>query len=603
MKLKNLCQRLSPVGEIVLAALLFVSLPCHAAWQPAAGPLKTRWAKDVSPENPHAEYPRPQMVRHDWLNLNGLWDLAITSKDAKRATFQTQILVPFPVESALSGVMRPVSENDRIWYRRTFEVPSKWRSRRLLLHFGAVDFEATVWVNGKEIGQHRGGYDAFSFDITDALNQSGPNELIVTAWDPTDAGSQPRGKQVRKPNGIWYTPTSGIWQTVWLEPVSAAYISGLEITPDVDNSAVTVHPITPPTLGACMVEVTVRDGCKVVFTGSVTAGGRITLPVKNARLWSPEDPHLYNLTVSLKLGSRALDKVESYFGMRKTSLGKDAKGFTRLMLNNKPYFQFGPLDQGFWPDGLYTAPTDAALRYDIEMTKKLGFNMARKHVKIEPDRWYYWCDKLGLLVWQDMPSGDKYIGRKDQDIARSPESANEFEQELTALIHGRGNHPSIVMWVPYNEGWGQWDTARIVEMIKKLDPTRLVDNTSGWTDRGVGDVNDLHNYPGPGSPEPEANRAAVLGEFGGLGLPVQGHTWQSEKNWGYRSFTNAEALTAAYVDLAAKLFPLIESKGLSAAVYTQTTDVEIEINGLMTYDRQQVKMDLEKVAAANRRPR
>jgi beta-galactosidase/beta-glucuronidase len=540
------------------------------------------------------------MVRPDWLNLNGLWDLAITSKDATSATFQTQILVPFPVESALSGVMRPISENDRIWYRRSFEVPGQWRGRRLLLHFGAVDFEATVWVNGTKIGEHRGGYDAFSFDITDALRQSGANELIVTAWDPTDAGTQPRGKQVRKPHGIWYTSTSGIWQTVWLEPVNAACITALTITPDVDSSAVTVRPITTRTLGVCMVEVEIRDGRKAVYTASVNAGGQITMPVKNARCWSPEDPHLYNLVVSLKLGGRTIDKVESYFGMRKISLGKDGKGFTRLMLNNKPYFQLGPLDQGFWPDGLYTAPTDAALRYDIEMTRKLGFNLARKHVKIEPDRWYYWCDKLGLLVWQEMPSGDKYIGSKAPDITRTPESAREFEQELKALVQGRGNHPCIVMWVPYNEGWGQWDTARVVEMIKKLDPTRLVDNTSGWSDRGVGDVHDVHQYPGPGAPEPEANRASVLGEFGGLGLPVPGHTWQTEKNWGYRSFTNAEALTTAYLDLVAKLFPLIEAKGLSAAVYTQTTDVEGEVNGLMTYDRALVKMNLDKVAAANR---
>jgi beta-galactosidase/beta-glucuronidase len=599
MKQMNVCQRILVIAGVILTVPLCVPQTSAASWQPAAGPLKTRWAKDVSPENAHPEYPRPQMVRQDWLNLNGLWDFAITSKDATRATFQTQILVPFPVESALSGVMRPVSENDRIWYRREFEVPRKWKGRRLLLHFGAVDFEATVWVNGKEIGQHRGGYDAFSFDITDALNQAGPNELIVTAWDPTDAGTQPRGKQVRKPNGIWYTSTSGIWQTVWLEPVNAAYITGLTITPDVDNSAVTVHPITTPTLGVCMVEVTIRNGGKAVYTASVTAGGQITMPIKKARLWSPEDPHLYSLVVSLKLGNRTLDKVESYFGMRMISLGKDEKGFTRLLLNNKPYFQFGPLDQGFWPDGIYTAPTDEALRYDIQMTKKLGFNLARKHVKIEPDRWYYWCDKFGLLVWQDMPSGDKYIGPKAPDITRTPESAKEYEQELTALVRGRGNHPCIVMWVPYNEGWGQWDTARVVAMIKKLDPSRLVDNTSGWSDRGVGDVNDMHKYPGPGSPEPEVNRAALLGEFGGLGLPVRGHTWQSEKNWGYRSFTDAESLTAAYVDLAAKLFPLIDEKGLSAAVYTQTTDVEVEVNGLMTYDRELVKMNMEKVAAAN----
>jgi beta-galactosidase/beta-glucuronidase len=599
MKLVELRYKGPIATGAILGFLLFMPLALTAAWQPAKSPLKTRWAKDVSPENVHPEYPRPQMVRQDWLNLNGLWDFAITGKDALHATFETQILVPFPVESALSGVMRAVGENDRIWYRRNFEVPRKWQGRRLLLHFGAVDFEATVWVNGKEIGRHRGGYDAFSFDITEAVTTSGVNELMVTAWDPTDAGTQPRGKQVRKPHGIWYTSTSGIWQTVWLEPVNAAYITELKITPDVDSSAVTIHATTTPMLGVSSVQVTIRDGRKVVHTGSMLPKGQIVMPVKNARLWSPEDPHLYNLSVSLKLGSRTIDKVESYFGMRKISLGKDDKGFTRLMLNNRPYFQFGPLDQGFWPDGLYTAPTDEALRYDIEMTKKLGFNLARKHVKVEPDRWYYWCDKLGLLVWQDMPSGDKYIGGQDPDISRSPESGEEFEQELVALVRGRGNHPSIVMWVPYNEGWGQWDTARVVEMIKQQDPSRLVNNTSGWSDRGVGDVSDVHKYPGPGSPEPEANRASVLGEYGGLGLPLSSHTWQSEKNWGYRSFNDSGALTAAYIELLGKLFPLIEERGLSAAVYTQTTDVEIEVNGLMTYDRAVVKMELDKVSAAN----
>ncbi|PYJ01653.1 MAG: hypothetical protein DME25_17695 [Verrucomicrobia bacterium] len=571
-----------------------------AAWQPASGPLKTRWAKDVSPERAHPEYPRPQLVRKEWLNLNGLWDLSITSKDAtKPGPFDNQILVPFPVESALSGVMKPVGENERLWYRRAFEIPASWLGRRVLLHFGAVDFEASIWVNGKSIGQHRGGYDAFNFDITDSLNPSTPNEVVVAVSDPTDAGTQPRGKQVRKPHGIWYTSTSGIWQTVWLEPVNSAHITALKITPDVDNSAVTIRPLLTPTMAGFSVEAAIYDGAKQVYEASVSPGGQMTLPVKNAKLWSPENPHLYDVVVRLNLGSRTIDRVESYFGMRKISLGKDEKGFTRLCLNNKPYFQFGPLDQGFWPDGLYTAPTDEALRYDIEMTKKLGLNLARKHVKIEPDRWYYWCDKLGLLVWQDMPSGDQYIKGDQPDITRSPESASEFETELRALVEGRSNHPCIVMWVPYNEGWGQWDTPRVVDFIKKLDPTRLVDNTSGWTDRRVGDVNDLHKYPGPDAPAPEEKRAIVLGEFGGLGLPVRGHTWQSEKNWGYRSFTNSEALTAAYLDLVAKLFPLVESKGLSAAVYTQTTDVEIEVNGLMTYDRELVKMDLRKVAAAN----
>jgi beta-galactosidase/beta-glucuronidase len=495
--------------------------------------------------------------------------------------------------------MKSVSENERLWYRRKFEVPSNWQGRRVLLHFGAVDFETKVWVNGSEAGDHRGGYDGFTFDITDSLNRSEVNELLVSVWDPSDAGTQPRGKQVRKPNSIWYTPTSGIWQTVWLEPVGSAYIKGLKLTPDIDKNQVVIRPLTTATLGGFFVEAVVRGPGGDISRASSVPGREFTLPIHNPQLWSPEHPQLYSLVVSLKLGNRTMDRVESYFGMRKISLGKDEKGFTRLMLNNQPYFQFGPLDQGFWPDGLYTAPTDEALRFDIETTKKLGFNMARKHVKVEPDRWYYWCDKLGLLVWQDMPSGDKYIGGKDPDITRSPESSSEFEQELTALVEGRGSHPCIVMWVPYNEGWGQWDTSRIVDMIKKLDPSRLVDNASGWADRGVGDVHDMHKYPGPGSPEPEEKRAVVLGEFGGLGLPVHGHTWQAEKNWGYRSYTNAVALATAYTDLTSKLFPLIDEKGLSAAVYTQTTDVEIEVNGLMTYDREMVKMDLKEVQAAN----
>ncbi len=592
---------MKPLRLLLLTVVLALPVLAYSAWQPAEGPLKTRWAKDVSPRNAHSEYPRPQMVRKEWINLNGLWELAIVSKDAEKPTaFEHQILVPFPVESALSGVMKPVTENERLWYRRTFELPKKWIGRRVLLHFGAVDFEATVWVNGRQLGQHRGGYDGFSLDVTDALHPGEGNELVVGVWDPTDSGTQPRGKQVRQPKGIWYTPTSGIWQTVWLEPVNAAYIKSVKITPDVDHQSVSIQPASTVPLGNYIIEATIRDGATTLYTASMTAGGKIEMPVKNARLWSPEKPNLYRLVVSLKLGSRTIDRIESYFGMRKISLGKDEKGFTRLLLNNRPYFQFGPLDQGFWPDGLYTAPTDEALRYDIEMTKKLGFNMARKHVKIEPDRWYYWCDKLGLLVWQDMPSGDKYIRSNEPDITRSPESARQFEAELQALIEGRGNHPSIVIWVPYNEGWGQWDTPRIAELVKKLDPTRLVINTSGWSDRGVGDINDMHKYPGPGAPDPEQKRATVLGEFGGLGLPVVGHSWQAQKNWGYRSFTNQTALTKAYLNLVAKLFPLIEEKGLSAAVYTQTTDVEIEVNGLMTYDRELLKLEAKHIARANR---
>jgi beta-galactosidase/beta-glucuronidase len=587
------------VKSIITASLCLGSASAVLAWEPAKGPLQTRWAKDVSAQNAHPEYPRPQLVRKEWLNLNGVWAFEMTGRDEQPTVFPTQILVPFPVESALSGVMKPVNEKDRLWYRRTFDIPRGWIGQRIMLNFGAVDFETKVFVNGKNVGMHRGGYDGFSFDVTDFLNPAGENELVVSVWDPTDSGTQPRGKQVRKPNGIWYTSTSGIWQTVWLEPVNAAHITGLTIAPDIDKSEVVIRPRTTAPLGQYTLTITIRDDSGGRFTASSPIGEPLIVPIRNMRLWSPESPYLYKMVVTLKIGNRTMDQVQSYVGMRKIALGKDTKGFTRLMLNNQPYFQFGPLDQGFWPDGIYTAPTDDALRYDIEMTKKLGFNLARKHVKVEPDRWYYWCDKLGLLVWQDMPSGDKYINDKQPDITRSPESAEEFEQELTALVEGRAAHPCIVMWVPFNEGWGQWDTPRVVELTKKLDPTRLVDNTSGWADRGVGDVNDIHKYPGPGSPEPEQKRAIVLGEFGGLGLPIRGHTWQSEKNWGYRSYTDSASLTAAYEDLLSKLLPMIDEKGLSAAVYTQTTDVEVEVNGLMTYDREVVKMDWTKVAAAN----
>ena len=586
---------------LALGACLLAATAVGQDWKPANGPLMTRWAEDVNPMNAHREYPRPQLVRKDWLNLNGLWNVEVKPRTSGAPeSYTEQILVPFPIESALSGLLKRVTEKDRIWYHRLFDLPPSWQGRRVLLNFGAVDFEAIVFVNGRKIGEHRGGYTGFSFDITDALNKKAPNELVVAVWDPTDAGTQPRGKQIRNPHGIWYTPSSGIWQTVWLEPVSAAHISSLTIVPNVDEKTVSIKATTTPTLGRHSLEITVRNQQgTVVAEGSVAPGGTIQIPIKEPRLWSPESPYLYDLTVKLNLGSKTVDRVESYFGMRKISLGKDTNGFTRLMLNNQPYFQLGPLDQGFWPDGLYTAPTDEALRYDIEITRKLGFNMARKHVKIEPPRWYYWADKLGLIVWQDMPSGDKYIGSEAPDITRSPESAAQFEQELTGMIDTLRNHPSIVMWVPYNEGWGQWDTARITELVKKLDPTRLVNNASGWTDRKVGDVNDIHRYPGPAAPDPEPNRAAVLGEFGGLGYPIAGHTWQSEKNWGYRNYTNVESLEFAYATVLSKVFPLIHSHGLSAAVYTQTTDVEVEVNGLLTYDRALVKMGLERTAAIN----
>ncbi|NQT37270.1 MAG: glycoside hydrolase family 2 [Planctomycetes bacterium] len=559
-------------------------------WKPAAGPLMTRWAKDVGPENAHPEYPRPQMVRRQWLNLNGLWQYAMAEPNETVPTGKElagQILVPFPIESALSGVGRRTT---RLWYRRTFEVPDDWKGQRVVLHFQAVDWEATVHVNGREIGTHRGGYDSFSFDVTAALKGTGPQELIVGVFDPSSSGDQPRGKQVDNPRGIWYTPSTGIWQTVWLEPVPEAQIRRLVLVPDVDGSCLRLEAACGGTGAGHAIEVVASDEGKEIgrASGSVADEIRLAIPKDRLKLWSPDEPFLYDLTVRLTAGGKTVDEVSSYFGMRKIERVKDEHGHPRMRLNGQFVFQIGPLDQGFWPDGLYTAPTDEALRYDIEVTKQLGFNMARKHVKIEPDRWYYWCDKLGLLVWQDMPSANN----------KTPESKKQFERELHRMVDGFRNHPSIVMWVVFNEGWGQHDTERYVELVNQWDATRLVNNASGWTDKETGDVLDIHRYPGPGAPPPQSDRVGVLGEFGGLKLGVDGHTW-TDKTWGYRETASAAELTSRYQRLLRGVWGLRASQGLDAAVYTQTTDVETECNGLMTYDRAITKVDVEKTVAAN----
>ena len=595
---------------LIPAALIAVAIAFSAcakkeklapAWSPASGRIMTRWAAEVSPDNALPDYPRPQMVRSEWLNLNGLWEYAIRPAEAAAPEkYDGHILVPYPVESALSGAAKAVGKENRLWYRTTFRTPKSWKGRRVLLNFEAVEWETRVLVNGREAGAHKGGYDPFSFDITPQLKKRGDQEVVVSVWDPIDEGSQPRGKQVRNPHGIWYTSVTGIWSTVWLEPVSDAHIQTFEVVPDLEGRKVRIKAAGPEAAAGQPLEVSVLDGDQVKALARGKTGDELTLDLVDPKPWSPDSPFLYGLKLTLSGNEgRKADEIASYFGMRGIALGKDAAGRLRLFLNGAPLFQFGPLDQGWWPDGLYTAPTDAALRYDIEMLKDLGFNMMRKHVKVEPRRFYFWCDKLGLLVWQDMPSGDAYIQPQDPDIQRTGESANEYEKEFAAIIQALANQPSIVMWVPFNEGWGQFDTARIVDYVRSLDPTRLIDAASGWTDRGVGDVIDVHAYPGPAAPPNQPDRAAVLGEFGGLGLPVRGHTWQEEKNWGYRSYTTPEELTDAYLALIEKLKPLVEA-GVSAAVYTQTTDVEIEVNGLMTYDRAVIKMDKDGVSKVNR---
>jgi hypothetical protein len=574
--------------------LILTATACAApaepdAWRVATGPLMTRWAAEVNPSHPLAEYPRPQLIRTQWLNLNGLWEYAILpAGDDAPSDYHGHILVPFPIESALSGVMRRLDASSALWYRRTLAVPQSWRGQRVRLHFGAVDWSAQVWVNDHEVGRHSGGFSRFSLDITDELHWDGTNRLVVRVTDPTE-GDQPRGKQSLKPEGIFYTPTSGIWQTVWLEPVPGVCIDGLRLTPDLDRELLRVRVAVNSLAEDLVVEaVALADGQEVGRASGI-ANGEFMVPVNKARPWAPADPFLYDLHVELKQKDRPLDRVESYFGMRTVGVGQGVDGFARIALNNEFVFQLGTLDQGFWPDGIYTAPTDDALRSDLEFLKQVGFNLTRKHVKVEPDRWYYWCDKLGLLVWQDMPSGDN----------ASPEGRRHYETELLHMVEDLYNHPSIIVWVLFNEGWGQYDTERLAQTLKRTDPSRLVNSASGWTDMRVGDLSDLHSYPGPDCLEPELRRASVLGEFGGLGLPVSGHAW-STKCWGYLMVDSREELNARYARLFHQVWALHDLRGLSAAIYTQTTDVETECNGLLTYDRAVCKFDLETLLSAHR---
>ncbi len=590
--------------SFLLIILSLISVSCtlnnnkkESAWKPVENPIMTRWSADVDPAKPWLEYPRPDLRRKNWISLNGLWDYAITEKNIRPANWAGKILVPYPLESALSGVKDRVSENENLWYRRTFKVPNVWKKKHIILNFEACDFETTVWIDGQEVGKHRGGYDPFSFDITDALGKTKEHELLVSVWDPTDRGTQPRGKQVQSPGGIWYTPTTGIWQTVWIEPVNESYLSSFRIVTNADNGTVTFKPqVVNPGSGTLLYKIK-KDG-KVVATASGSCNAETSVSVSDPVLWTPDDPYLYDIDINLKINGKTVDKIKSYTGIRKVSVGKSDDGFTRILLNNKFVYEKGPLDQGFWPDGIYTPPTLEAMIYDLRMTKRMGFNMLRKHVKVENRIFYYWCDKLGLLVWQDMPSGDKYISGDQPDIDRSRESADEFEVELKRMIETKYNHPSIIMWVAFNEGWGQFETGRITRLIEDYDPTRIVNSASGWTDRGTGNVNDIHHYPDPACPPAEENRAIVLGEFGGLSLPLQGHTWE-QKNWGYRKMQDSLQLLSKYESYLDQVYRFVRDNGLSASVYTQTTDVETETNGLMTYDRMINKMGAENVFRAN----
>ena len=592
---------------MVLALWGALAAQLHAQWKPVEGRIRTQWSEQVNPDNVLPEYPRPIMERTEWKNLNGLWDYAIIEKGKHTpSVFDGKILVPFAVESSLSGVAKTVGAEKELVYRRSFEVPSSWKGKKVLLHFGAVDWKTDVWVNDVKVGSHTGGFTPFSFDITEAL-QGKNNTLIVKVWDPTDKGYQPRGKQVSRPEGIWYTPVTGIWQTVWLEPVSESYIQDLRITPDIDNSLLSLKALVKDATSKDLVEVKVFDGQQLVAQGKSINREcvQVAMP-ENTKLWSPESPFLYTLKVSLKQNGKLVDEVSSYAAMRKYSSKRDANGIVRLELNNKPLFQFGPLDQGWWPDGLYTAPTDEALLYDIQKTKDFGFNMIRKHIKVEPARWYTYCDKLGIIVWQDMPSGDRnpeWQNRKyfeGTEMKRSAESEACYRKEWKEIMDALYSYPCIGTWIPFNEAWGQFKTPEIVEWTKQYDPTRLVNPASGGNHYTCGDMLDLHNYPAPELYLYDAQRATVLGEYGGIGWVVQGHIWEPDRNWGYIQFNSSKEVTDEYVKYAEKLYDLIP-RGFSAAVYTQTTDVEVEVNGLMTYDRKVIKLDEKRVREMNRK--
>ena len=551
--------------------MFFISINVNSQWKPVGDNIKTKWGENINPNNVLQEYPRPILVRNDWKNLNGLWDYTITSKgENKPENYDGEILVPFPIESSLSGVRKRISKEQELWYHKNFQIPKKWKSKEIIIHFGAVDWESELWINDINVGLHKGGYDPFSFNITPYLRKGKNQKLELRVWDPTDDGFQPRGKQIKNPKGIWYTPVSGIWQTVWLEPVNYKHITNIHTTTDIDDSSVLIKLFSSYDFKDDLIEFVLKEDEKVLQKTIIKADLETKISFENPKLWSPESPFLYDLEIKLISKGKIIDHIETYFGMRKISIKKDVNGTRRMMLNNKEYFQFGTLDQGWWPDGLYTAPSDEALKFDIFKTKEFGFNMIRKHVKVEPARWYFHADKIGMLVWQDMPNGEKIERPKwqrnnffnGQEFIPSFESEMNFKNEWNEIIDFLYSNPSIVCWVPFNEAWGQFKTEEISQLTKNIDPSRLVNAASGGNYYNVGDITDIHNYPEPKMLFYNPNQSNVLGEYGGIGLAIENHLWQSDKNWGYVKYKSSEKATDEYVNFANQLLEMV-LKGFS----------------------------------------
>lgn len=614
--------------------VLGFGLSANAQWAPVGKEIKTPWASEITPENVHQEYPRPQMVREKWANLNGLWNYAITDLNANTFKAEGEILVPFAVESSLSGVGRRITKENSLWYEREFSVPSSWKGQNIILHFGAVDWKAEVFVNGQLVGEHKGGYDPFSYDITPYLNKSGKQKVVVKVFDATDNSMQPRGKQCIINSAIWYTPVSGIWQTVWLEPVNKTHIQDYYPVSNLAKSTLTVDVKTVNAYVRDIVEVELLEGgigynpempSDNVIAKAVVSKGKAVINVPEMKTWSPDSPYLYGMRITITRDGKIIDQVDGYTAMRSINAQNDKSPnqYKRMALNGKNLFQYGPLDQGWWPDGLYTAPSDEALKFDIVKTKEMGYNMIRKHIKVEPARWYYWCDVLGMMVWQDMPSIGDFAGTqlrsRDLDVQKAVKNVwskdsllggteceipqewkDNFYNEWTNIMTALRGFQCIVCWVPFNEAWGQFDTPEVVKYTKKFDPTRLVNESSGGNFHLVGDIIDVHHYPHPAMNVFEAKFINVLGEYGGIGYPVPGHTWEIDRKWGYGKNKQSSEEVMQQYEVYAEMLKVFVQTGCAAAVYTQTTDVEGEINGLMTYDRAVIKVDIPKLAEINR---